>query len=61
MTCAVPTPCGGVAVAVKDAQFRTVSRQMRLGGPTHLKRDIIAAAQEQTRRIWKAPTPVRLQ
>ena len=52
--------CGGVAVAVKDAQFRTVSRQMRLGAPTHLTRDIFEAAQELTRRIWKAPTPVRL-
>ena len=52
--------CGGVAVAVKDAQFRTVSRQMRLGAPTHLMRDIFEAAQELTHRIWKAPTPVRL-
>lgn len=52
--------CGGVAVAVKDAQFRTVSRQMRLGTPTHLMRDIFEAAQELTRRIWKTPTPVRL-
>ena len=52
--------CGGVAVAVKDAQFRTVSRQMRLGAPTHLMRDIFEAAQELARRIWKAPTPVRL-
>ena len=52
--------CGGVAVAVKDAQFRTVSRQMRLGAPTHLMRDIFEAAQELTRRIWKAPTPVLL-
>ena len=52
--------CGGVAVAVKDAQFRTVSRQMRLGAPTHLMRDIFEAAQELTRRIWKAPPPVRL-
>ena len=45
---------------MKDAQFRTVSRQMRLGAPTHLMRDIFEAAQELTRRIWKAPTPVRL-
>ena len=52
--------CGGVAVAVKDAQFRTVSRQLRPGAPTHLMRDIFEAAQELTRRIWKAPTPVRL-
>ena len=52
--------CGGVAVGVRDAQFRTVSRQMRLPGPTHLLRDIYGAALELTGRIWKAPNPVRL-
>ena len=52
--------CGGVAVGVRDAQFRTVSRQMRLPGPTHLMRDIYGAALELTGRIWKAPNPVRL-
>ena len=52
--------CGGVAVGVRDAQFRTVSRQMRLPGPTHLMRDIYNAALELTGQIWKAPTPIRL-
>lgn len=52
--------CGGVAVGIRDAQFRTVSRQMRLPGPTHLMRDIYGAALELTGRIWKAPNPVRL-
>ena len=52
--------CGGVAVGVRGAQFRTVSRQMRLPGPTHLMRDIYGAALELTGRIWKAPNPVRL-
>lgn len=52
--------CGGVAVGVRDAQFRTVSRQMRLPGPTHLMRDIYGAALELTGRIWKAPNPIRL-
>lgn len=52
--------CGGVAVGVRDAQFRTVSRQMRLPGPTHLMRDIYGAALELTGGIWKAPNPVRL-
>lgn len=52
--------CGGVAVGVRDAQFRTVSRQMRLPEPTHLMRDIYGAALELTGRIWKAPNPVRL-
>ena len=52
--------CGGVAVGVRDAQFRTVSRQMRLPGPTHLMRDIYNAALTLTGQIWKAPTPIRL-
>lgn len=52
--------CGGVAVGVRDAQFRTVSHQMRLPGPTHLMRDIYGAALELTGRIWKAPNPIRL-
>lgn len=52
--------CGGVSVGVRDAQFRTVSRQMRLPGPTHLMRDIYNAALELTGQIWKTPTPIRL-
>ena len=52
--------CGGVSVGVRDAQFRTVSRQMRLPGPTHLMRDIYNAALELTQQFWKAPTPIRL-
>ena len=52
--------CGGVAVGVRDAQVRTVSRQMRLPGPTHLMRDIYNAALELTQQLWKAPTPIRL-
>ena len=52
--------CGGVAVGVRDAQFRTVSRQMRLPSPTHLMRDIYNAALELTQQLWKAPTPIRL-
>ena len=52
--------CGGVAVGVRDAQFRTVSRQMRLPGPTHLMRDIYSAALELAQQLWKAPTPIRL-
>ena len=52
--------CGGVAVGVRAAPFRTVSRQMRLPGPTHLMRDIYNAALTLTQQLWKAPTPIRL-
>ena len=50
---------GGVSVAVKDAEFRTASRQTRLTAPTHLMRDIYRTALELTGQIWKPPTPVR--
>ena len=52
--------CGGVSVSLRNAQFRTVSRQMRLPAPTHLMKDIWQAAMELTRRLWKAPEPVRM-
>ena len=52
--------CGGVSVSLRNAQFRTVSRQMRLPAPTHLMKDIWQSAMELTRRLWKAPEPVRM-
>lgn len=52
--------CGGVSVSLRNAQFRTVSRQMRLPAPTHLMKDIWQSATELTRRLWKAPEPVRM-
>ena len=50
---------GGVSVTLKGADFKAVSRQMRLDEPTHLMRDIWETAQELARQIWKAPTPIR--
>ena len=52
--------CGGVAVGVKDASFKTVSRQKLLPRSTHLMREINDAALELLRQAWKSPTPVRL-
>ena len=52
--------CGGVSVSLRNAQFRTMSRQMQLPAPTHLMKDIWQAAMELTRRLWKAPEPGRL-
>ena len=52
--------CGGVSVSLRNAQFRTVSRQMRLPAPTHLMKDIWQSAMELTRRLWKAPELVRM-
>lgn len=50
---------GGVSVALKGADFKTVSRQTRLSEPTHLMRELWTTAQTLARQIWKAPTPIR--
>ena len=52
--------CGGVQVTIRDAQFKTITRQTRLPESTHLMKDIYQAALELTRRAWKAPTPIRM-
>ena len=50
---------GGVQVTVRDPAFRDRSRQTQLSTPTHLIRDITAAAMELTGQIWKPPCPLR--
>ena len=52
--------CGGVQVTIRDAQFKTITRQKRLSESTHLMKDIYEAAMELTAAAWKAPTPVRM-
>ena len=50
---------GGVSLSIKDASFKTVSRQIRLDAPTHLMRDIHRTALQLAKQLWKPPTPVR--
>ena len=50
---------GGVSLSIKDASFKTVSRQIRLDAPTHLMRDIHRTAIQLAGQLWKPPTPVR--
>ena len=50
---------GGVQVTVRDPAFRDRSRQTQLSTPTHLIRDIAAAALELTGQLWKPPSPIR--
>ena len=50
---------GGVQVTVRDPQFRDRSRQMQLPAPTHLIRELTAAAMDLTNQLWKPPAPVR--
>ena len=51
--------CGGVALTIRNAQFRQFSRQMRLDGPTHLQKDIYRAALALAQQSWHAPDPIR--
>ena len=50
---------GGVQVTVRDPQFHDRSRQMQLSAPTHLIRELMAAAMDLTSQLWKPPAPVR--
>ena len=51
--------CGGVALTIRNAQFRQFSRQMRLDTPTHLQKDIYHTALALARQSWHAPDPIR--
>ena len=50
---------GGVHVTVRDPAFRDRSRQRQLSAPTHLIRDISAAALALTEELWQPPSPIR--
>lgn len=50
---------GGVQVTVRDPAFHDRSRQAQLPAPTHLIRDLTAAAMDLTSQLWKPPTPIR--
>ena len=46
-------------MTVRDPAFHDRSRQRQLTTPTHLIRDISAAALELAGELWKPPSPVR--
>ena len=50
---------GGLQVTVRDPQFHDRSRQMQLPAPTHLIRELTAAAMDLTGQLWKPPAPIR--
>ncbi len=52
--------CSGLSVSIRNAQFKTVSRQMQLPAPTHLMRDLYQAALTLTAQLWKPPSPIRM-
>ena len=51
--------CSGVSLTIRNADLRQFSRQKQLPSPTHLMKDIYAAAMELAREVWHAPDPVR--
>ena len=52
--------CWGVQIAIKNPDFKTIDRQMRLSHPTHLTKPIYEAAMELVLRSWKTGSPIRL-
>ena len=50
---------GGIQVTVRDPAFHDRSRQTQLPVPTHLIRELTAAAMELTGQLWRPPSPVR--
>lgn len=50
----------GVKVDIKDASFKSISRQKQLLKPTHLSSEIKNAAMELIEASWHFPAPIRL-
>ena len=50
---------GGIQVTVRDPAFHDRSRQRQLSAPTHLIRELTAAATALVQELWKPPSPVR--
>ena len=51
--------CGGVALTVRDPDFRDVSRQKQLDRPTNLSRELAREAMDLADQLWNMSLPVR--
>lgn len=51
--------CQGVSLAIRDPNFRDISRQTRLEVPTDLARELTQAAMELADGCWNMSSPVR--
>lgn len=51
--------CGGVSLAIRDPEFRDISRQQQLDVPTDLAREIAQYAWMLARQCWSMDAPVR--
>ena len=51
--------CQGISLAIRDPEFRDMSRQRQLEAPTDLSRELSKAAMELADRFWNMEHPVR--
>ena len=51
--------CQGISLAIRDPNFRDISRQTRLDPPTDLARELTQAAMELADSCWNMASPVR--
>ena len=51
--------CQGISLAIRDPNFRDISRQTRLDPPTDLARELTQAAMELADSCWNMSSPVR--
>ena len=51
--------CGGLSLTIRRADFKQHSRQMQFTTPTHLMKDLYAAALHLAQEAWHAPDPIR--
>ncbi len=57
--CAAGMKCSGIALTVRDPDFRDVSRQKQLDRPTNLSRELARAAMDLADQLWNMSLPVR--
>jgi len=51
--------CQGISLAIRNPEFRDISRQTRLDPPTDLARELTQAAMELADSCWNMSNPVR--
>lgn len=51
---------GGVQITLRTPDFKDHNRQRQLAAPTHLMRELSAAALELADSIWRPPAPIRM-
>jgi DNA polymerase-4 len=52
--------CWVIQIGIKDPSLKTITRQKTLQAPTHLARELSAAAMELVRSCWNFSAPVRM-